>query len=72
MDFNDTPQEAAFREEVRAWLAENVPTEAEFAGLDEMVRFARGESFDEQPMADIDSEAIDFQAASEFFPSFGS
>ena len=36
----------------------------------EMVRFARGESFDEQPMADVDSEAIDFRAASESFSEF--
>ncbi len=27
MDFNDTPQEAAFRKEVRAWLDANAPTE---------------------------------------------
>ncbi|MEZ5560667.1 MAG: acyl-CoA dehydrogenase family protein [Pseudomonadales bacterium] len=33
MDFSDTPQEAAFREEARAWLAANVPTEKELAGL---------------------------------------
>ncbi|MDE0062564.1 MAG: acyl-CoA dehydrogenase family protein [Gammaproteobacteria bacterium] len=36
MDFNDTAQEAAFREEARAWLVENVPTEEEFAGLNVM------------------------------------
>ena len=38
MDFNDTPQEAAFREEARAWLAGNVPTGEDFDGLDEMAR----------------------------------
>ena len=38
MDFNDTPQEAAFREEAQAWLVENVPTEEEFAGLDLMAQ----------------------------------
>ena len=38
MDFNDTPQEAAFREEARAWLAENAPAEKELAELDEMAR----------------------------------
>lgn len=32
-----------------------------------MRRFARGEGFDEQPMAGLDSEAIDFRAASESF-----
>ena len=32
MDFNDTPQEAAFRAEVQNWLTANVPTEAELAG----------------------------------------
>ena len=36
MDFNDTPQKVAFREEARAWLSENVPAEEEFAGLDEI------------------------------------
>lgn len=30
-------------------------------------RFARGEAYDEQPMPDLDSEAIDFRAASELF-----
>ena len=34
MDFNDTPQEAAFRAEVQTWLAANVPTDAELAGMD--------------------------------------
>lgn len=33
----------------------------------EMRRFSRGESFDERPMPDLDSEAIDFRAASESF-----
>ncbi len=36
MDFNDTPAEATFREEARAWLKDNVPSEAEFAALGEM------------------------------------
>lgn len=35
--------------------------------VDELRRYARGESYDEQPMADLDSEAIDFRAASESF-----
>jgi ATP-dependent DNA helicase RecG len=30
-------------------------------------RFARGEAFDEQPMPNLDSEALDFRAASESF-----
>ena len=34
---------------------------------EELGRFARGEAFDEQPMPDLDSEAIDFRAASESF-----
>ena len=34
MDFNDTPAEAAFREEARAWLQDNVPSAAELQGLD--------------------------------------
>lgn len=33
----------------------------------EMRRYAVGESFDEQPLPDLDSEAIDFRAASESF-----
>lgn len=35
--------------------------------VQELRRSTRGESFDEQPMPDLDSEAIDFRAASEFF-----
>ncbi|MGA0838456.1 MAG: acyl-CoA dehydrogenase family protein [Pseudomonadales bacterium] len=34
MDFSDSPKEAAFRAEARAWLSGNVPTAAELAGLD--------------------------------------
>lgn len=33
--------------------------------MEEMRRFARGEAFDEQPMPGLDSEALDFRAASE-------
>jgi len=33
----------------------------------EMRRFARGEAFDEQPLPELDSEAIDFRVASESF-----
>ncbi len=33
----------------------------------ELRRFSRGEAFDEQPMPDLDSEALDFRAASESF-----
>lgn len=36
----------------------------------EMRRFARGESFDQQPVPQMDSEAIDFRAASESFSEF--
>jgi predicted HTH transcriptional regulator len=35
--------------------------------IDELRRFGRGESFDEQPMPGLDSEAIDFRVASESF-----
>jgi alkylation response protein AidB-like acyl-CoA dehydrogenase len=38
MDFNDTPEEAKFREEARAWLETNVPSEKELEGLDDMAR----------------------------------
>ena len=34
MDFSDTPAEAAFREEARAWLQDNVPSAAELDSLD--------------------------------------
>ena len=34
MDFNDSPQEAKFREEVRIWLSDNVPSAKEMEGLD--------------------------------------
>ncbi len=33
----------------------------------ELRRFARGESFDEQPLAELDSEALNFRVASELF-----
>jgi predicted HTH transcriptional regulator len=35
--------------------------------LQELRRAARGETYDEQPMVDLDSEAVDFRAASECF-----
>ena len=35
--------------------------------IEELRRFARGEAYDEQPMPGLDSEAIDFRAASESF-----
>ncbi len=35
--------------------------------VQELRRIVRGESFDEQPMPDLDSEAVDFRAASELF-----
>ncbi len=38
MDFNDTPTEARFRQEVRSWLQNNEPTKYELAGLDEIQR----------------------------------
>ena len=38
MDFNDTPEEAAFRREARAWLEANVPSKGELEGLDEVAR----------------------------------
>ena len=33
MDFNDTPEEARFREEASSWLAENAPTDGAFRAL---------------------------------------
>ena len=33
MDFNDTPEEARFREEASTWLAENAPTDDAFRAL---------------------------------------
>lgn len=35
--------------------------------VEELRRFTRGESYDEQPMPELDSEALDFRAASESF-----
>jgi|GEM_PF-2144328 len=35
--------------------------------LDEMRRLAANRTFDEEPLPDLDSEAIDFRVASEFF-----
>jgi hypothetical protein len=35
--------------------------------IEALRRFARGEGFDEQPMPGLDSEALDFRAASESF-----
>lgn len=35
--------------------------------IEELRRFTRGESFDEQPMPELDSEALDFRVASELF-----
>ena len=36
MDFSDTQKEAAFREDARNWLKNNVPTAAELEGLNEI------------------------------------
>ena len=33
MDFNDTPEEACFREEASSWLAENAPTDDAFRAM---------------------------------------
>ena len=38
--------------------------------IEEMRRFVRGESYDERPWPDVDSEALDFRAASESFAEF--
>lgn len=40
---------------------------ADPAQIDEIERFVGGHTFDEQPLADMDTEAIDFRAASECF-----
>lgn len=42
---------------------------ADDALIGEMQRFARGEAFDECPFPELDSEAVDFRAASESFAS---
>jgi predicted HTH transcriptional regulator len=47
----------------------NRRADAELIG--ELRRFARGEGFDEQPMSGLDSEAIDFRAASESLETLG-
>jgi ATP-dependent DNA helicase RecG len=38
--------------------------------IEELRRFARGEGFDEQPIPGLDSEALDFRAASESFAPY--
>ena len=38
MDFSDTPEESAFREKAREWLARNIPTNEELDGLDHISR----------------------------------
>ena len=40
---------------------------ADRALVEELRRYARGEAYDEQPMLDLDSEALDFRVASESF-----
>src|SRR5688572_11964717 len=48
MDFRDTPQEAAFRSELREWLARNVPpelTELDPEGWDRPDRFTAFKQF---------------------------
>ena len=39
--------------------------------ISEMQRYAAGDSFDEQPLPALDSEAVDFRVASEFLPLRG-
>ena len=39
--------------------------------IEELRRLARGESYDEQAMPELDSEALDFRAASELFAPAG-
>ena len=43
---------------------------ADFQLIGEMRRFAVGEPFDARPMPEVDSEALDFRAASESFAEF--
>ena len=38
--------------------------------IEELRRYARGKDYDEQPLPELDSEALDFRAASEFFAPF--
>jgi alkylation response protein AidB-like acyl-CoA dehydrogenase len=45
MDFDDTPEEAEFRAEVRAWLAQNVEPRCNGSMLDLDARFARARRF---------------------------
>lgn len=37
--------------------------------IEELRRYAHSEAYDEQPMPELDSEAVDFRAASESFAS---
>ena len=42
---------------------------ADPAQIEEIRRFARGATFDEEPRPGLNTEAIDFRAASEYFES---
>ncbi|MEP7364060.1 MAG: helix-turn-helix domain-containing protein [Acidobacteriota bacterium] len=42
---------------------------ADASSIEEMGRYGRATSFDEEPMPDLNSEAIDFRVASEYFPA---
>ena len=53
MDFNDTAQEADFREEVKTWLKDNVPSEAELTGLDYMGGQNFGKSANTMPVGPV-------------------
>ena len=44
--------------------------QADASLIDEMRRFVLGESFDERPLPDVSSEALDFRAASDSFAEF--
>ena len=64
MDFDDTPEEAQFRAEVRAWLAQNVEPRPAGAVLDLDARFARARRF-------LAAKAAKGYAAITWPPEFG-
>ena len=50
-----------------SWPVVDANRRADAERIEELRRFVQGERFDEEPPAGLDSEALDFRAASESF-----
>ena len=59
--------EASQRGWLQSMLVGSTNRSADRELIEELRRFSRGESYDEQAMPEVDSEALDFRAASELF-----